>query len=179
MRTTQSHRLTGLSLVELLTVMSIISIVTAFATPSFVGLIQKFRLMGEATALSGALANARSEAIRQGVKVTVCVSTDGVNCATGETNWLAGWMIYAAPIAAPTSIVKLRVQNKWKSSDKLAATGLTPISSVDFNRDGFLTGSGGNALAFQADTVPPNPAARHCVKLFLTGHREVTNGACS
>ena len=80
----------GVSLIELLTVVSIISIVTAIATPSFVGLIQKFRVMGEANALAGAISAARSESIRQGVKVTLCISTDHTNCATGQSNWLLG-----------------------------------------------------------------------------------------
>lgn len=180
MRPKSLKSILGVSLIELLTVMSIISIVTAIATPSFVGLIQKFRVMGEANALAGALAVARSEAIRQGAKVTLCISTDGVNCDGAETNWLMGWVIFATPVATPNTQVPLRVQNKWKGNDLLKAT--QGLFQVDFNRDGFPSNLPANGtVTFLVDTNPQNPAARHCVTLSLTGRRDVQahgQGAC-
>ena len=166
----------GISLIELLTVLSIIGVIAAVATPSFVGLIQKFRTLGEANALAGAIAVARSEAIRQGAPVTLCISADGTTCAAGEGNWLTGWMIFATPEAAPGTTVRLRVQNRWKGSDQLVATAAT--TSVLFNREGFPSGLPGGTVTFQVDTSPANPAARHCVTLSSTGRREIlTHGS--
>jgi type IV fimbrial biogenesis protein FimT len=89
----QWARVRGITLVETLVVISILGILAAIAVPSFKATIERNRREAYANQIFEDLALARSEAIKRGVPVTVCPSTDGAGCS-GSTSWATGWITY-------------------------------------------------------------------------------------
>ena len=65
----------GLSLVELLITITIVSIIAAMAAPNYQSLIEKKHLSGAAEAIYSQLQFARSEAIKQSASMTVTFSS--------------------------------------------------------------------------------------------------------
>jgi len=74
------HFVCGFSLIELITTLSIASILLALGIPSFQTLIQNNRMTATVNTISSHLSMARSEAIKRGVRVVLCPSVDGIDC---------------------------------------------------------------------------------------------------
>lgn len=84
----------GVTLIELLVTLSIAVILMTIAVPSFLDFFRRNRIETSASDLMGTLSYARSEAIRRGVNVSVCKSSDGVSCGGGGVNWEQGWIVF-------------------------------------------------------------------------------------
>ena len=86
-------RTRGFTLVELLVTLAVATILITVAIPGFRTLIQNNRATTQANELLTGLLLARSEAIKRGIRVSVCSSTNQTNCA-GSTNWATGWIVF-------------------------------------------------------------------------------------
>lgn len=95
----------GFTLVELLTVMSIVAILAASASGAFQRFIVGARITEGSSMFRSALELARSEALARSVRVGVCRSINandtGATCSSAESgnfgarDWSAGWIVYA------------------------------------------------------------------------------------
>jgi type IV fimbrial biogenesis protein FimT len=86
----------GFTLLELLTTLSLMTIVATMVVPSFVDLIKDNRIVVSMNRLVTALQLARSLAVRAGDNAILCPSRNGLNCA--RTNqWKYGWIIFSDP----------------------------------------------------------------------------------
>ena len=65
-------------------VMAIVAILAAIGVPSFKYVTASNRIASEINGLLGDMQFARSEAVKQGQSVTVCVSTNGTSCTGGS-----------------------------------------------------------------------------------------------
>lgn len=92
--TPPSHVQAGLSLIELMITLSILAILLAVAIPSFQSTAATNRLTTAASQFQGALALARTEAIRRGTRVTVCVRNGDVCTNAAARNWANGWIVF-------------------------------------------------------------------------------------
>lgn len=82
----------GLTLIELLMAMAIAAILAALAVPALADLIARNRMAASVNSLLAHLQLARSEAVKRGVRVQACPSTDGETC-TGGQDWHWGYVV--------------------------------------------------------------------------------------
>lgn len=89
----------GLTLLELITAVAIVAILSALAVPA----LDTLRLnAARAAAMDGLLRAAwfaRSEAFRQGRTVMLCPAGTGGGCATARDAWGNGWLVVPVPAA--------------------------------------------------------------------------------
>lgn len=87
----------GVTLVELLTTLAVFSILLGMAVPGYGFLVNNTRLAGFTNQLSSALSYARSEAIKRGVRVSLCKTASANSstpvCDTGA-GWQHGWLVF-------------------------------------------------------------------------------------
>ncbi|MBM5574231.1 GspH/FimT family pseudopilin [Deefgea sp. CFH1-16] len=86
----------GMSLIELMISVAILSILLAIAAPDMISLYRDSRLSSQSDLLVTSLNSARLEAIKQKQDVTLC-PVDNANtataCSTASSNWSKGWII--------------------------------------------------------------------------------------
>ncbi len=165
----------GFTLVELMVTMAISAILLSIAVPSFQGTLASYRVATEVNSIVGDLQYARSEAIKQGMTVTVCSSADGQTCSGGS--WATGHIVLSNPanVALPSpaaGAVLLRAQQAFSGSDAVNAGG---VSSISFNRDGFAGAPTGAWNAFASLAAPavlavqPTTIANHDSCVVVSG----------
>jgi type IV fimbrial biogenesis protein FimT len=158
-------RSAGFTMIELMMTIAIATVVMTLAIPSFRYITNANRIASEINGLLGDMQFARAEAIKEGQGVTVCVSANGLTCAAGDTFWQHGWIV----ISSIASVGVLRVQSPFSSTDTFESLGLTGISTVTFNRDGYATGvaNGGSVITLHDSTN--TSAWTRCLSLTFTG----------
>ncbi|MDH5395835.1 MAG: GspH/FimT family pseudopilin [Gammaproteobacteria bacterium] len=122
---------TGLTLIELIVTLAVISVLLAFGVPQFKSTTSNSRLTTSINTLSGDLAFARTEAIKRGATVTV---------TSGNANWVGGWTV----ATNVSGTVNLRITPALNPTQTLATTPAT--TTVTFNPDG--RSNSANAIAF-------------------------------
>lgn len=83
----------GVTLVELMVALTMISIVMTLGIPSFQQIMRANRMIAVNNSLLGSLYLSRSHAIKQNVRVTVCKSANGSECAAAG-GWEQGWIAF-------------------------------------------------------------------------------------
>lgn len=86
-----SRRVQGLTLIELMTVLTVLGVLLGIGVPSFQDLIRDNRLKAHTDAFLSSLSRARAEAVARNVSVTVCSSSDGTTCSG---SWSDGWIVF-------------------------------------------------------------------------------------
>jgi len=85
----------GFTLLELLTAVAVMCILTTLAIPSFTGLIRNNRLASESNLLLSLLTLGRSESVKRMQQVTLCKSSDGNTCSDASSiQWNQGMILF-------------------------------------------------------------------------------------
>ncbi len=153
-RPPRARRGGGFTIVELLVVMAIAAILLTIAVPSYTSTTAIYRVSTESNSLVSDLQYARSEAIKQGITVTLCASSDGQTC-TG-TSWQLGRIVLTNPNNAATPSLAngstlLRATQAFSGSDTVSSGG---VSAISFNRDGFAGQPSGAWNSFSSLAAP-------------------------
>ena len=85
----------GLSLVEILITIAVLSILSAMAAPAVQTLIQNNHVRTITDEFSSSLYQARSEAVKRNNRVTMCASNAAqTNCDSSARDFSGGWIIF-------------------------------------------------------------------------------------
>jgi type IV fimbrial biogenesis protein FimT len=164
------NKLSGFTLVEMIMTVAVAAILLTIGIPSFRFVTNSNRIAAEINGLLGDMQFARSEAIKEGIPVTVCVSSDGLTCAgAAVTTWQRGWIVFSnlnANTTVDAGDIILRVQKTFSSTDTFVATN--NVGAVTFNREGYAPGVPNNTL-FALHTVPGNNSWTRCLNINLVG----------
>jgi len=159
----------GFTLVESLTVVAIVAILTSIGVPTFRTITTSSRVSTEVNALLSDVQYARSEALKQGQRVTTCISTDQETC-TGGALWQGGWIVFSDTNGNATvdgTDAVLRVQKAFSRNDTFQdATG---IGAITFNRAGFALNLPGAGALLVLHDVTQNVRYTRCLSIALAG----------
>lgn len=170
----------GFTLVETLMVVVLLAAIVVLAVPSFVAWRVRDEVDARAKAFAATLAYARSEALRRGVRITVCridaaraCLTAGQPCDEGIADWSCGW---AVMMERGGTLSLLRAQ------PLLASVSITgPQTNLTFTPPaGQLIG------AFRSFDVAPQTTSqatrgarwRRCIRIAAGGRTRISEGAC-
>jgi type IV fimbrial biogenesis protein FimT len=157
------NRQTGFTMVEMIMTVAVGAILLTVGIPSFRYITNSNRIAAEINGLLGDLQFARSEAVKEGVSVSVCVSSNGTACA-GTNTWQNGWIVISS--AANTGV--LRVQAPFSSTDTFVGTnGTNALNTVTFNRDGYANGIAAGTL-IELHDITGNPNWTRCLAISLS-----------
>ena len=164
----------GFTLTELMAVIAIAAILMAIGVPSYRYVSASYRMSSEVNGLLGDLQFARSEAIKEGQPVTVCVSTDGASCANGvaRTRWHNGWIVFSDPngnAKVDAGEAVLRIQAGFSGKDTFQDTASSKLDSVTFNREGFAVGLPNAGVTLTLHDSTGNAAFTRCLAITLVG----------
>jgi type IV fimbrial biogenesis protein FimT len=162
----------GFSIVELMIVLSVLSILFATGMPAFGRLLHDIEIRGSAEGLRAGLQKARAEAVTRNALVRISFSN-----SSGRPAWTLG-CVHASvrcPATISSYIANADTQIRWgtaRSNDQIAlSTALTPgkslPSGVTFNPLGVAPGVASNADASRIDvTHVLNEKARRLVLMI-------------
>ena len=83
----------GYSLYELMMTLALMALVLTLGIPSFSGTVARNRISVEINALFHAIHLARKESVMRRQVVSICPSSDGVDCDPGR-DWSIGWLMF-------------------------------------------------------------------------------------
>lgn len=90
------QRLRGFSLVELMATLCVIGLLMGVGVPAYESLVEDNRLVTNVNELVAAIHYARSEAIKRGAPVRICIANNSsINAGgcSGGSDWSAGWNV--------------------------------------------------------------------------------------
>lgn len=158
----------GVTLVELLVVISITTILTAIGVPSYKYVTNSNRVSAEINALLGDMTFARYEAVKEGLPVTVCPATSAATTCTATTTWSSGWIVLSNAAVTGGTAQVLRRQlpfSEFNSTDTLTTT---TVETVVFNREGFASGVTG-VVNFSLHNSTNITSYTRCLMLGISG----------
>jgi len=164
------NKLSGFTLVEMIISVAVAAILLTIGIPSFRYVTNSNRIAAEINGLLGDMQFARSEAVKEGIPVSVCVSSNSTACDGVNTNtWQNGWIVFSDANANATkdgNDVILRVQKPFSSTDTFVATN--NVGAVTFNREGYANGIANGTLIQLHDATNTNSWTR-CLSVNLVG----------
>jgi type IV fimbrial biogenesis protein FimT len=166
------RRLEGITLIELLITVAIAVILLTLGIAGFTRLIAENRMAAAVNGFVTSLQTARSEAVKRGVDVTVCVSTDGddSSCENAPDAWGGRYVVIASSGEADEEV--LRVQ-----SGMPAITVAGEAASFVYAPDGTTeTADGTDELHF---SDPGGSANCRTVRVSPVGHVSTEKEASS
>jgi len=168
----------GFTLIELMVGITVLALLLAVGVPSFTNLIRNNRLATQTNEIVTALNMARSEALKRGLPVSLCVSSDQASCDTGTPDWADGWIMFVDR-GAPGEV---------DGTDELLQVG-TPVSEgfsvteteADEAFMQFLPSGLVSALddrRFQLEWAAEPEGHTRCVSVSVGGRINTVEGAC-
>jgi type IV fimbrial biogenesis protein FimT len=150
------------------------SMLMAIGIPSYRYVTNSNRATTEINSLLGDLQYARSEAIREGLPVTVCPLSGTNSCAVNSTTWNGGWLVFLdidGSGTLDTGETVLRVRSAFATTTD-SLTSDNNVYVVTYNREGFSTNipsTSNNFVTFTLHTTPASADWTRCVQIGTYG----------
>ncbi len=125
------NRIGGVTLIELLTAIMVLGILLGVAVPAFSTFMRENSIAATSNSLVSALALARSESVKRGVRVSVCSARiavpppDPPECSE-DPSWANGWILFADDFGAAGVI---------DPTDEILQTWPAPPQGINFDGD--------------------------------------------
>lgn len=84
----------GVTLIELMTALAVLGILLGIGVPAFTSIVRNGQIASESGNLVAALTLARSEALKRGVRVSVCAATANLQSCAEDDDWSSGWIVF-------------------------------------------------------------------------------------
>lgn len=126
MRVGMFKRTQGFTLIELMVTLAVLAIVLGIAVPSFQTQIINNRSLTMGDEFAQALNFARSEAVKNKKRVSICASSNGTSC-TGS--WSEGFIVFQDNAASDT-VDAVSLGPIYKVWPKLSAAGTFTVNRV-------------------------------------------------
>jgi type IV fimbrial biogenesis protein FimT len=146
----------GFTMVELLTVMSILVIILGVMAPSFSEFMAAQQAKGLSYDLTGDLMLARNEALKRNASVTI---------SRGGASWAQGWSVVSVSDGESLS-------TRNPAAQSVTITGAPATITFDFN------GRVSSPTASVRITISSQSSSR-CVQLDPSGRARAVHGACA
>ncbi len=144
----------GLTLIELMTVLVVLAVVTSLSAPGLMSFGQAQTVKGLASDLASDLILARSEALKRNASVTLRPASGG---------WLDGWTVSAGSLV---------LGGRGRSSSRAVTLSGTP-DNVVFNAYGRI-----DVPSTAVRVTVTGGSVSRCVELDLSGRTKVRSGSC-
>ncbi|MGU7782363.1 GspH/FimT family pseudopilin [Burkholderia sp. PU8-34] len=168
----------GFTLVELMVVVALMAGLGLLAAPSFDQWRMRERVDARSRALLGALSFARNEAVRLGVRVTLCrAGSDGACLSAGQrcdlAEWSCGWIV------SGHFDEQTRVLRRYPRDADVAVAGVAHDLAFAPPAGQAIGGIRRFELAPRRDApVADDARASRCVRIAAGGRARVATGRC-
>jgi type IV fimbrial biogenesis protein FimT len=163
----------GFTVTELVMVMTIIGVITAIGVPSFKYVTASNRISSEINGLLGDMQFARSQAIKQGLTVTICSSSNSTSpsplCNAGNT-WNTGWIVFLDSNndqQVDNGEQVIRVQPPFSSNDTLISAAA--YAAATYNRMGYAPTTFPATINIVLHDATGNTAYTRCLAVAPSG----------
>lgn len=172
----------GFTLLELIIVIALAGVFVTMAVVSYRTSIDSSNVSAEVDSLSTDLAYARSEAVRQGLNVVVCSTTDGATC-NNASSWASGWLVMlptgggctvSSGLTAATILRRAPALTSLDSISFTYATGNSTSNAICYSRLGTANLGGSNNVAkfsviATAGVSSPSQFNKQCIFVVNAG----------
>ena len=117
----------GFTLLELMVAVAVLAILLGMGVPAYNDSIRNNQIAATSADLISALSLARNEAMKRGMRVSVCAAANPDACAAG-TDWSNGWIVFVDSFGASGVINEGDVPlQSWAAP----ARGVSVVSGLD------------------------------------------------
>lgn len=170
----------GFNLLELMAAITILGILLGLGVPAFTDTIRNNRVVADTNKLVVTLSAARSEAVRRGVPVAVCASTNAASCAGATTsNWATGWIMFTDDATGAAGVVDGgdEILQKFGAAGSGVTLTTANLGIVRFLSTG-LPPSAAVETTFTVKHTVCHGVNKRTVRISATGRLNTTKGAC-
>lgn len=163
-RSRYSH---GFTLIETLMVVSITAILLAITIPSMRSMIEKSSVSSAVNAFSTAVNLTRVEAIKRGISVVMCPSTNAdtadPSCLSNGSDWSGGWIIFTDRLKSNSfssaNSILIQAQGGLRGSGPITQN---PIAILVFRPNGLMSAVT-SEISFDSPSISSEQKRRLCL----------------
>ncbi|WP_018144616.1 GspH/FimT family pseudopilin [Thioalkalivibrio sp. AKL6] len=155
----------GFTLIELMITLAVLVILATIAVPGFQNLVENNRTTTQTNELVTALNSARSEAIKQGVEVSV----------TASGNFASGWCVHAGDNCSGDNIIR-----QYGQATSMSITSSPETDQITFDGRGAKSEpAGAFTLTVAPEDCPAGASERaRQIQIVNTGRVSVSRADC-